>query len=79
MNTFVAIIAIIAATAVIITVLSLYVNAKSENQKTLKAFNDMRVQYAQLKTTMLAVQYVSDDVTKDILNNLDNLVVPDID
>lgn len=79
MNTFVAIIAIIAATAVIITVLSLYVNAKSENQKTLKALNDMRVQYAQLKTMMLAVQYVSDDATKDILNHLDKNVEPNID
>lgn len=79
MNTFVAIIAIIAATAVIIMVLSLYVNAKSENQKTLKALNDMRVQYAQLKTMMLAVQYVSDDATKDILNHLDKNVEPNID
>ena len=79
MNTFVAIIAIIAATAVIIVVLSLYVNAKSENQKTLKALNDMRVQYAQLKTMMLAVQYVSDDATKDILNHLDKNVEPNID
>lgn len=79
MNTFVAIIAIIAATAVIIVVLSLYVNAKSENQKTLKTLNDMRVQYAQLKTMMLAVQYVSDDATKDILNHLDKNVEPNID
>ena len=79
MNTFVAIIAIIAATAVIILALSLYVNAKSENQKTLKTLNDMRVQYAQLKTMMLAVQYVSDDATKDILNHLDKNVEPNID
>ena len=79
MNTFVAIIAIIAATAVIIMALSLYVNEKSENQKTLKALNDMRVQYAQLKTMMLAVQYVSDDATKDILNHLDKNVEPNID
>ena len=79
MNTFVAIVAIIAATAVIIMALSLYVNEKSENQKTLKALNDMRVQYAQLKTMMLAVQYVSDDDTKDILNHLDKNVEPNID
>jgi len=79
MNTFVAIIAIIAATAVIILALSLYVSEKSENRKTLKALNDMRVQYAQLKTMMLAVQYVSDDATKDILNHLDKNVEPNID
>lgn len=79
MNTFVAIIAIIAATAVIILALSLYVSEKSENRKTLKALNDMRVQYAQLKTMMLAVQYVSDDTTKDILNHLDKNVEPNID
>ena len=79
MNTFVAIIAIIAATAVIIMLLSLYVNANSENQKTLKDLNDMRVQYAQLKTMMDAVQYVSDDATKDMLNNLDKNVEPNID
>jgi len=78
MNTFVATIAIIAATAVIITLLALYVNAKSEIQKTLKALSAMRVRYARLKTMMFAVQYAN-EAAKDIQNHLDKNVEPNID